>query len=57
MSFSVTDSLGYILQTIKVKAGKSATLHEIIDGKGYCIVKPLNDAYDGIYHIEIRDKP
>ena len=57
VSFSVTDSLGYILQTAKVKAGKSATVHEIIDGKGYCIVKPLNDTYDGIYHIEIRDKP
>jgi hypothetical protein len=57
VSFSVTDSLGYILQTVKVKAGKSAALNEIIDGKGYCIVKPLNDTYDGIYHIEIRDKP
>ena len=57
VSFSVTDSLGYILQTVKVKAGQSATLHEIIDGKGYCILKPLNDAYDGIYYIEIKDKP
>lgn len=57
VSFSVTDSLGYILQTGKVKAGQSATLHEIIDGKGYCILKPLNDAYDGIYYIEIKDSP
>ncbi|MGQ9842084.1 MAG: hypothetical protein ACUVRK_00835 [Spirochaetota bacterium] len=57
VSFSVTDSLGYILQTGKVKAGQSATLHEIIDGKGYCILKPLNDAYDGIYYIEIKDNP
>ncbi|MEJ5360517.1 MAG: hypothetical protein WBK20_06190 [Spirochaetota bacterium] len=56
VSFSVTDSLGYILQTVKVKAGKSATINEIIDGKGYCIVKPLNDAYDGIYNINIKDK-
>ncbi|MCX8124403.1 MAG: hypothetical protein N3F66_09585 [Spirochaetes bacterium] len=57
VSFSVTDSLGYILQTVKIKAGQSATINEIIDSKGYCIVKPLNDAYDGIYSIEIKDKP
>lgn len=57
VSFSVTDSLGYILQTVKIKAGQSATVNEIIDGKGYCIVKPLNDMYDGIYTVEIKDKP
>ncbi len=57
VSFSVTDSLGYILQTVKVKAGQSVTVNEIIDAKGYCILKPLNDIYDGIYFIEIKDKP
>lgn len=57
ISFSVTDALGYILQTVTVKAGSSSTLHEIVDMKGYCIVKPLNEMYDGLYTIEIKDRP
>ncbi|HPD06144.1 MAG TPA: hypothetical protein PLH80_01045 [Spirochaetota bacterium] len=57
ISFSVTDSLGYIIQSITVKAGSSNTLHEIVDMKGYCIVKPLNEMYDGLYTIEIKDRP
>ncbi len=53
---SVTDPLGYALRTVKVMGGTEKSFFEMIDQKGYLIVKSLGENYLEPYVIRMRNE-
>ncbi len=51
---SVTDPLGYVIKSVEVSEGGTSTLSEIIDKKGYLVVRSLKEDYMDPYEISIR---
>jgi len=56
LKVSVTDPLGYAVRTVKVMGGTEKSFYEMIDQKGYLIVKSLEESYLEPYMIRMRNE-
>lgn len=56
LKVSVTDPHGHIIRTVMVPGGTEKKFYEILDKKGYLVVKSLLENYSEPYVIRIEDK-
>ncbi len=56
LTVSITDPLGHIIRTVRVQGGSEKRLYEMLDKKGYIIVKSISENYSEPYVIRIEEK-
>jgi hypothetical protein len=56
LKVSVTDPLGHIIRTVSIEGGREKKFYEIIDAKGFLMVKSLAEQYSEPYVIRMEDK-
>lgn len=52
---SITDPLGYILQSRDVRGDSTAVFTDMVDQKGYVIIDAVSENYDEPYTLQVRE--
>ncbi len=53
---SVTDPLGYVVRSVEVEGAAERKFHEMIDQRGYVIVKTLKENFREPYEIKLVEE-
>lgn len=56
LKVSITDPRGHIIRTVMVPGGTEKRFYEMLDKKGYLLIKSLSENYSEPYLIRIEDK-